>query len=496
MKRANARAAVEAGVFLLTLTGALMMSAFGCSGRVAGDTPPSSVASGEASDGSVAPVVAASDGSVAPAVAASDGSACASRAGAIGATIDSPGPSPSTCFTTGRVICTLPTGVTPPSLFPTDGGLPDPPQHQTIAGLSSVPVTVGTGTGLPPAPVGGAVAPGDYQLVAASVYGSIPPNVAGPLSPGEVLGANLNVSCDTFNVVFGTVASDGGLGEFGGNGCGRLVPFAIPLPALAGLADAGDVWGDWMPYSASPGRLTLIDTEAYEDFGLGLTEGSYTIVEEFASTDGSTSASAAAVAPNASGCTSPPPAPAARDPRCPASPPENSETCDPNPDPLECEYGGDALGRCTTLAICALQTDGTYRFVVVPSANEPGCTDAAGCPSTYAAAAAIDAGTGLCGPVSLACDYPEGTCSSAFDGTAINWACTSRAAVGNCPATRPLSGDACPTAGLQCYYGDPCGGVYEGLPLTCSVGGYWETFLAEYSCPARLLPVCADAGTP
>jgi hypothetical protein len=298
---------------------------------------------------------------------------------------------------------------------------------------------------------------------------------------------------DTFNVVFGTVAAAGGLGGFGGNNCGRLVPFAIPLPALAGLADAGDVWGDWMPYSASPGRLTLIDTEPYEDFGLGLTEGSYTVVEEFASMDGSTSASAAA-AP-ASGCTSPPPAPAARDSRCPVSPPENSETCDPNPDPLECEYGGDALGRCTTLAVCALQPDGTYHFVVVPAGSEPGCTDAVGCPSTYAAAAASDAGTGLCGPTWTACDYAEGTCSCAIDEMAINWACTARAAIGNCPATRPLSGEACPSAGLQCYYGNPCGGVYEGLPLSCSGGGYWEAFGAQYGCPSESVPVAADAGT-
>lgn len=356
------------------------------------------------------------------------------------------------------------------------------------------------GVGLPPAPVGGAVTPGDYQLVAATVYGSIPPNVAGSFTPGGVAGAELNVSCDTYGIVYGE-ASDGGLGTFGGDSCGRLVPFAIPLTGLVGLTDAGDVWSDWMPYSATPGKLTLIDTEPYTDFGLGLTEGSYTIVEEFAFVDGSPDGSAASAgreSVSASGCTSAPAAPpAARDPRCPASPPENFETCDPNPDPLECEYGGDALGRCTTLAVCALQPDGTYQFVIAPTANETECTNSAACPSTYAAATEIeggaplgdcpgvDAGTGFCSPGGPnACDYPEGTCSCAITGMTSNFGCYARIANGDCPATRPLSGDACPNAGLQCDYGNPCEGLYEGLPLVCGAGGYWEAFDAQYSCPA------------
>jgi hypothetical protein len=392
--------------------------------------------------------------------------------------------------------------VTLPSPPQTDGGFVAPPSGvQTIAGLSTEAVTVGTGTGIPPVPVGGAVAPGDYQLVAAAVYGPIPPNVAGAFSPGELAAAKLNVSCDTYNIVFGE-AGDGGLGTFGGNSCGRLVPFAVPLAALAGLADAGDVWSDWMPYSASPGKLTLIDTEPYQDFGLGLTEGFYTVVEEFAFVDGSTDASTTAPAVgdsvSALGCASAPPVPpAARDPRCPASPPENSQTCDRNPDPLECEYGGDALGRCTTLAVCALQPDGTYHFVIEPSTNQAECTNPPACPPTYATATEVeagavlgecpqaDAGTGLCSPGELdGCDYPEGICFCAIAGMASNFGCTPRAANGDCPAVRPLSGDACPSAGLQCYYGNPCEGVYEGMPLVCSAGGYWEAFDAQYSCPA------------
>lgn len=478
MKRSNIP--VAAVVIPALASSVVMVCALGCSGRVAGSDPPGP---------------AASSGS-------SQGSPCGSGAGA---TIQSPGPPPSTCSTTGRVICTLPAGVTL-SVPPADGGAFTPPVPQQSADLSSQPVTVGVGTGVPPAPLGGAVTPGEYQLVAATVYGPIPPNVVGPFSPGEVTGATLNVSCDVYNIVYGTT-SDGAAGTLGGNGCGRLVPFSIPLTALVGFADAGDIWGDWMPYSASPGKLTLIDTEPYKDLGLGLTEGSYTVVEEFASMNGTMAGSAADDSVSASGCSSSPPAPAAaRDPRCPASPPANSATCDPSSGPLECEYGGDALGRCTTLASCALQPDGSYQFVVQPAANEATCTNPPACPSTYATAIEVDAsavlgqcpdggaGVGLCGPgESVACDYPEGVCSCAIEGMASNFGCTARAASGDCPATRPLSGDGCPSAGLQCYYGDPCGGVYEGMPLVC-VGGYWETFNALYSCPAFPATIC-PAGT-
>ena len=78
----------------------------------------------------------------------------------------------------------------------------------------------------------------------------------------------------------------------GGNSRGRLVPFAIPLTGVAGLADAGDIWHDWTPYSAGPGKLTLIDTEAYELFGEAAVEGSITLVEEFVSVSESSTASA------------------------------------------------------------------------------------------------------------------------------------------------------------------------------------------------------------
>ncbi|MCL2449253.1 MAG: hypothetical protein FWD17_09920 [Polyangiaceae bacterium] len=296
----------------------------------------------------------------------------------------------------------------------------------------------------------------------------------------------------------------GGLGTFGGNNCGRLVPFAIPLAGVAGLADAGDTWHDWMPYSASPGKLTLIDTEPYEDFGLGAVEGSYTVVEEFVAV-AQLNAAGSTDEGSSPGCPAPSvPPPAARDPRCPASPPVSSEACDPSPDPLECEYGGDALGRCTTLAVCALQPDGTYHFVIPPE-GQGSCANPPACPATYAAAAAVDVGTdagmALCGPTTLVgCDYPEGTCACAAEGTARTWSCSARAANGNCPATRPLSGNACSSPGQQCYYANPCGGVYEGMPLVCSADGYWEAFDAQYSCPAIVFPTNAslptDASTP
>jgi hypothetical protein len=89
-----------------------------------------------------------------------------------GATQSSPGPLPNaTCSTTGRVICTLPAGVTIPLPPTPDSGPFMPPGLQMIPGLSAMPVVAQAGLGAPPAPTGGAVAPDDYQLVAVTVYG-------------------------------------------------------------------------------------------------------------------------------------------------------------------------------------------------------------------------------------------------------------------------------------------------------------------------------------
>jgi hypothetical protein len=473
-KRLARRASAVAHYVWVIGAGALAALTAGCSGSVAQDSlTPLRMDAGETPGSESAPAA----------------DACAPNGNLVGPTPQSPGSPPNaTCSTTGRVICTLPPGVTIPALPTPDSGPIMPPGLQTIAGLSPSAVVAQAGVGAPPVPLGGAVAPGEYQLVAVTVYGQIPPNVVGSPNPGDSIGAMLNVSCDTYNIVYG-VASDDGLGQFGGNGCGRLVPFTIPLAGLVGFVDAGDIWNDWMPYSATPEAVTLIQTLPYEDYGRGLIEGSYTVVEEFVPV-GATAPASAAVN---SGCTQPSSsAPAARDPRCPSVPPAGSAPCDPHPAPLECEYGGDAYGRCTTIAICALAPDGTFEFVLPPAATDTPCANSPGCPPDFASASAAQGGAdgGLCsGGVQSPCEYPEGTCGCGGSSSASDWACTPREVTdGGCPVSRPLSGDGCPVEDLTCYYGTPCGaGTYEGPPAVCS-GGYWEQFVAEYSCPAILSP--------
>ena len=453
--------------------GALTVFGVGCIGSPVQDPREPALTEGDA-----AVAVAASSGT--------DAAACTSNAFPAGATQSSPGSLPNaTCSTTGRVICTLPTGVAIPLPPTADSGPFIPPGLQMIPGLSATPVVAQAGIGAPPAPTGGAVAPGDYQLVAVTVYGQLPPDVAGLPRAGDSFGAEVHVSCDTYNIVYGVASSDGGLGTFGGNGCGRLVPFGIPLVAVAGLADAGDTWGDWMPYSTTRGTLTLIQLSPYEDYGRGLVEGSYTVVEEFASVCGD-SASLATTTPTCTPAT--PPARAARDPRCPAAIPMASEACTPDPAPVECEYGGDSLGKCTTLAVCALQPDGTFHFVVVPPTSDTCGSNPAECPSTFAVASAqVATDAGPCaGQPRLLCDYAEGQCGCGNVSSAAGWACAPRQGTTDCPAFRPLSGDACPTEGVQCFYGIPClPGAYEGTPLICS-GGYWEEFDAQYSCAVTI----------
>ena len=453
---------------------ALTVLGIGCSGGLVQDSRGASPI-----EGGAAAAAAASIGA--------DAAACPSNPPPAPATQSSPGPLPNaTCSTTGRVICTLPAGVTLPLPPSPDSGPPTGLGPQKIPGLSAVAVVAQAGLGAPPAPTGGAVDPGDYELVGVTVYGQLPPNVAGSPRAGDSIGAKIHVSCDTYNIVYGVASDDGGLGTFGGNGCGRLVPFAIPLVAVAGLADDGDTSGDWMPYSASPGTLTLIQLTPYEDYGRGLVEGSYTVIEEFRSVDGGPP-SLAATTPSCAPAPAPapPPARAARDPRCPAAIPMASEACNPDSGPLECEFGGDALGRCTTLAVCALQPDGTFHFVVASSSSDMCGSNAAECPSSFAVASAlVGADAGPCAdPSPPLCDYAEGMCGCGNVSSAAGWACETRQATPDCPAFRPLSGNACPTEGVQCFYGNPCQrSAYEGTPLVWT-GGYWEEFDAQYSCP-------------
>jgi hypothetical protein len=147
---------------------------------------------------------------VASASIGADAAACPSNP--VPATQSSPGPVPNaTCSTTGRVICTLPAGVTPPLPPSPDSGPPTGLRPQMIPGLSAVAVVAQAGLGAPPAPTGGAVDPGDYQLVGVTVYGQLPPNVGGLPRAGDSIGAKIHVSCDTYNIVYGVASADGGL---------------------------------------------------------------------------------------------------------------------------------------------------------------------------------------------------------------------------------------------------------------------------------------------
>jgi hypothetical protein len=383
-------------------------------------------------------------------------------------------PPSATCSTSGRVICNR--GLA--SSIPAGG-----------------PVVAVAGMGTPPVPAGGAVSPGDYQLVSVTVWGEPPPNTVGWPRPGDITVAMLHVSCDTYNMVYNGPNStpDSGLArQIGfGNTCGRLVPQAIPLVALAGYDNAVDPWGDLTPYSATSQTLTLIQLEPYRDYGFDLVEGSLTIVQELALVGSSAPVVTATGGP---ACGPPPTSTAPRDPRCPASPPAATQPCNPSPTPLECEYGGDVHGRCTTLLICALLPDGTFHFTSPPgsgssNSSRPCGTNPPGCPSTYASAMADDVGAdaGLCsGTAALLCDYAEGVCGCGNGSSASGWTCAPRAPAGGaCPSTeRPLAGDRCTNEGQLCDYGSPCvSGTWAGPPMLCE-NGYWEVVSGLANCPA------------
>jgi hypothetical protein len=404
--------------------------------------------------------------------AAIDGSpGCSSSAPAM-TTYPPPGPPPSaTCSTTGLVRC--------------NSGL--------VSWIPAGPVVAAAGAGTPPVPTGGAVTPGDYQLVSEAVWGEPPPDTYGWPHPGDVTVATLHASCDTYNMVYtgpNPPPDSGGVRSQGGaNTCGRLVPQAIPLVALAGYADAGAPSGELLtPYSATPDTLTLIQLEPYRDDGADLVEGSLTIVQEFALVG--SSAPPIVIDAGDPACRSPG-SQAARDPRCPASAAAAGEPCNPVPAPLWCEYGGDQYGRCTMLLVCALQRDGTFQFTS-PFGSSGGSTlpcgtNPPGCPDTYASAMADEAGAdaGLCAASrTLLCDYPEGVCGCGTGSSESGWTCAPRASVdADCPAKRPYAGDRCPTEGQQCWYGSPCvGGTWVGPPVFCA-NAYWERLDGLTNCP-------------
>jgi hypothetical protein len=383
------------------------------------------------------------------------------------------------CTTTGRVIC------------------------DSFGGKFSVAwgaaVTVGQATGSPPTPAGGPVVAGTYQLVAETLYGLSPFDVLGPVPASETY-ALINVKCDIFNEVLGEMTPNGSIAQWS-NACGRLVPHALSLVDVAGIfPDSSDPYGDEVAYSATNTTITLISLRPYLDLARLVVAGSYTVVDEFVLADTGVDASVPAAIPEASS-----PAPQARDPRCPVAAPSPGDACDPNPAPLGCEYGGDAWGRCTTFAICALQPDGSFVFA---TSEDHSCTANPGtCPGVFGKAtegqdAEVPADADIplgstCTNNGISCSYSEGVCTcvpafTADSGVVLSWNCRARTDVSSadptaavCSAQRPLAGDGCHVEGQMCEYDSPCGPAPSLGPSMICLNGYWEYEDGITNCPAE-----------
>jgi hypothetical protein len=413
-----------------------------------GDVPDGSTTVG--SDGAQALVGDGAPASVSDdAVTSGDDAPASANDGALNSVGDA-GPFP-LCTTTGPTTC-------------------NPTTIESIPFGPSVIITRTTGD--PPKAQGGAPSPGTYQLVSETLYGDPLPDLA-TRHVGDSYNALLGVDCDTFNIIF--TGSGGG----SGNTCGRLVPHDLSLTDL--LSTSGSL--NQTPYSATATTLTLIEPTLYRDRGNLLTLGVFTQVDEYVLIS-----SAGNLPAGAPGDLSPPNPSGARDPRCPAQPPANDQACDPRPAPLECEYGGDALGRCTTKVFCVLQPDGTFRFQIAPGSCG---ANAAACPASYAeGVATVTADGGRCaGP--LVCNYVEGVCGCGSLSSASAWACRARADVGTasdpgstCPVQRPLLGDGCTLDEQECLYDSPCDSLSLGPDLAC-VNGYWEELDGVTNCPAQ-----------
>ena len=255
---------------------------------------------------------------------------------------------------------------------------------------------------------------------------------------------------------------------------GPLVPQALSL---------GTPWDCSVPYTATSSTLSLTMVNTYGNPGVTL--GTYTVVDDYVLVSNGVAIGTAPqrLTGDASSLVS-----RARDPRCPTTVPDAGTACDPSAGPLECEYGGDALGRCTQSVACALQTDGSYQF---QSYSSMGCDpNPANCPTSFAAADATSGAitdAGSCEPRDeFLCNYPEGVCNCGTVSSTIACSCIApgyaqgyryqQAPDGGdaCPAQRPLSGDGCTTEGLWCLYDGACSGGFSLGPSMACMRGYWE----------------------
>lgn len=313
------------------------------------------------------------------------------------------------------------------------------------------PVTVAAGSGPLPVAVGGPLVDGTYQLVDETFYGPAPLDY-GVERPGDQVDATLSLQGGFFNELLG-----------GGNGCGRL---AVPSDACT------------VPYTAAGDMLYIFDTRPFEGDAV---LGTYETVDAFQRVP--VTARGPALPAASDGGDVPRTLEAgARDPGCPATAPPAGTPCNPQPPPLECEYGGDTQGRCTTLAECALQPDGGYLFQVRPTPCEP---NPAECPASFSGASGASCSAG--GPV---CNYAEGACACVSRSSGCGWECRARSDVSSyppdsgppCPAARPLAGDPCPAEGEECQYDSPCSPSASLGPTMVCQHGNWSLGYFFYSC--------------
>lgn len=337
-------------------------------------------------------------------------------------------------------------------------------------------VTIAAGAGTPPAPTGGMIVNGAYQLIAETQYGSVAPD-EGVAKAGDLVRRKLFVDNGVANELYESSMPNS---RDGGNECWTLTAQPICLINLSGfittdgLPPIADL-RDSTSYSAHGDRLTLIRVLPYIDQATLNILGSATFVDEFVLTANAASATSSIDAGTE------PPTPHTRDPRCPTAAPADKDSCSADAAPLECEYDGDAWRRCTTLASCALGLDGVYRFAVDA---DTACTPAnpSACPSTFAdatAAAAMQRGD----LADITCNYDEGACGCA-PGTGENfvrrcaWTCRAETSVINprtqtaCPWPRPLAGDPC-SAGDECDYDQPCAATTSLGPALVCRSGHW-----------------------
>jgi hypothetical protein len=148
-----------------------------------------------------------------------------------------------------------------------------------------------------------------------------------------------------------------------------------------------------------------------------------------------------------------------------------------------CEYNGNAMGQCATVAEC--YADGKWH-VALP-ANTCGVNPSE-CPASFSALAEgspcpLMGGTG-------ACFYPEGGCGckpcASDGGMSSMWTCRPWSSAGaGCPAPRPLLGSVCSQEGLECSYTQCCT-VSLGKSEACK-NGHWQS-VPGIGCSCALIP--------